>query len=474
MAQNKYDLLLVPSSSDKTIRQQPWYKERLRTKYIKQRPKKEGSENLVGRNWILLRPGIDDFRDGKPPEFEGKFFAEGSKGIEPVINRSKDTLSSRLRRSNVKGGRPRPSLTKSQACLDKSLPLQQKRRDHINEVEYGLTQHPLALYPHLEEGMSPELFEEIVDLLDPAMNPDVDSEYEDEFMEEGRKTPTSTAASFAKSNIPEESGKPESLESFARSLNEDSKARNPYKWILKKDTLQKDEKKGIKKRATSPSQDEHIKKVTKEFCDWVTDLGGESNNVEESTIMSLFASGYETKPALSVPIHVVELSSVPSELRVAAGMSPRNSAKKSHPSSATSSDAVMNQAPPEYQPSWVKIKYGAWYLEPETWKVRLENELLEDPEEVAKREMSESKQKSTEMDQQLAPLHGARAFRLFLEKNSRRKPEFMNKVSNLQDEEDEKNDVAQPHKTDRISSRGTTRVRSGFTTRSITSSIGNR
>ena len=29
----------------------------------------------------------------------------------------------------------------------------------------------------------------------------------------------------------------------------------------------------------------------KEFCDWVADLGGESNNIEESTITSLFASG---------------------------------------------------------------------------------------------------------------------------------------------------------------------------------------
>ncbi|XP_002127250.3 protein FAM47E [Ciona intestinalis] len=473
MAQNKYDLLLVPNSPNKTIRQQPWYKERLRTKYIKQRPKKEGSENLVGRNWILLRSGIDDFRDGLPPEFDGKFFVEGSKGISPVISHSKDTLSSRLRRNNVKARQPRPSLTKSQACLDKSLPLQQKRRDHINEVEYGLTQHPLALYPHLEEGMSPELFEEIVDLLDPAMNPDLDSEEEDEFLEEGRKTTTGTDASFARSNILEASQKLSSIESL-KSLIDDSKPRNPYKWILRKDTLQKDEKKGMKKRPTSPSQDEHIKKVTKEFCDWVTDLGGESNNVEESTIMSLFASGYETKPALSVPIHVVELSSVPAELRESAGLSPRGSAKKSYPSSATPTATVTNTVQPEYEPSWVKIKYGAWYLEPKTWRVRAEDEVLEDPEEVAKREMSESKQKSTEMDNQLAPLHGARAFRTFLEKNNRRKPEFMNKVSDLQDEEDDRNDVTQPNKSERTSTRGTTRAYSGITSRSIASSIGNR
>lgn len=51
-------------------------------------------------------------------------------------------------------------------------------------------------------------------------------------------------------------------------------------------------------------------------------LGGESNNIEESTITSLFASGYETKPALSVPIHVVELTNVPPELRMTANVPP--------------------------------------------------------------------------------------------------------------------------------------------------------
>ena len=34
-------------------------------------------------------------------------------------------------------------------------------------------------------------------------------------------------------------------------------------------------------------------------------MGGDTNNIDEATILSLFASGYDTKPALSVPIHVV-------------------------------------------------------------------------------------------------------------------------------------------------------------------------
>jgi len=68
--------------------------------------------------------------------------------------------------------------------------------------------------------------------------------------------------------------------------------------------------------------DEEVKSVTQQFCDWVASLGGDSNNIDEATITSLFASGYETKPALSVPIHVVELNNVPPELRLSTALPP--------------------------------------------------------------------------------------------------------------------------------------------------------
>lgn len=60
-------------------------------------------------------------------------------------------------------------------------------------------------------------------------------------------------------------------------------------------------------------------------------MGGENNNIEESTIHSLFASGYETKPALSVPIHVVELTNVPPELRMSATVPQQEEQKKNLP-----------------------------------------------------------------------------------------------------------------------------------------------
>ena len=60
--------------------------------------------------------------------------------------------------------------------------------------------------------------------------------------------------------------------------------------------------------------DAHIKNVTEEFCDWVKSLGGE-HNIDQVTLTTLFASGYDTKPPLSVPINIVELTNIPAELR---------------------------------------------------------------------------------------------------------------------------------------------------------------
>jgi len=73
--------------------------------------------------------------------------------------------------------------------------------------------------------------------------------------------------------------------------------------------------------------DEEVKSVTQQFCEWVASLGGDSNNIDEATITSLFASGYETKPALSVPVHVVELANVPPELRLSTALPPERPAK---------------------------------------------------------------------------------------------------------------------------------------------------
>jgi len=53
----------------------------------------------------------------------------------------------------------------------------------------------------------------------------------------------------------------------------------------------------------------------------VKSLGGE-HNIDPPTLTSLFASGYDTKPPLSVPINIVELTNIPPELRATAFVPP--------------------------------------------------------------------------------------------------------------------------------------------------------
>lgn len=47
------------------------YRERLQTTYIKNRKPSDTDKNLVGKDWLFLKDGLDDFRDGLPPPVEG-------------------------------------------------------------------------------------------------------------------------------------------------------------------------------------------------------------------------------------------------------------------------------------------------------------------------------------------------------------------------------------------------------------------
>lgn len=78
-------------------------------------------------------------------------FFQGSKGPGPNLTGSSENISP------VKQPAVRNRFSKHQICYSRSTPLQQNRRDHIDEIEYSLVLHPLALYPHLEESVPPEV-----------------------------------------------------------------------------------------------------------------------------------------------------------------------------------------------------------------------------------------------------------------------------------------------------------------------------
>lgn len=69
------------------------------------------------------------------------------------------------------------------------------------------------------------------------------------------------------------------------------------------------------------------------------------------------------------------------------------------------------------------------------WKRLEKNEPILDPEEVTRQENNEAKMAAHDLHLELAPLHGAHAFRKYLDSMGRKKPEFMKQIAKIQDEE---------------------------------------
>uniref|UniRef100_A0A3Q1FZ65 Uncharacterized LOC110949426 n=1 Tax=Acanthochromis polyacanthus TaxID=80966 RepID=A0A3Q1FZ65_9TELE len=131
-----------------TIKKQPvfpWYKERLQTKYLKAPTSKQPS---VSTRWHFINTSLDDF-------------SGSHSGLSPVIFQGTPHHSS--------GQKPRKSLSKEHACFSKQMIQKQIRREYVASVEEQLKQHPLVMYPHYKDHMTPELFDQVVSVLDPDM-----------------------------------------------------------------------------------------------------------------------------------------------------------------------------------------------------------------------------------------------------------------------------------------------------------------
>ncbi|XP_056001624.1 protein FAM47E-like [Ostrea edulis] len=449
MAERKYDLALVNTAPGTRIREKPWYKERLQTKYIKSLKPEDTSKSLLGKDWIFVKDGLDDFRDGLPPPVKGDILIKGSKGPGPSLKGSSENVSP------VKQPAVRNRFSKHQICYSRSTPLQQNRRDHIDEIEYSLVLHPLALYPHLEESVPPEVYSvKKVSLQRYRYYPYfIQCSTERKTINQNLSLLHHLSLSVSSLSLCcylsllhhlSLSVSPLSLCCYLSLLHHLSLSVSPlslccYLSLLHHLSL-----------SVSPLslccyllfvlKEEHIKKVTKDFCDWVAEsLGGDQNKFEESTIMSLFASGYETKPALSVPIHVVELTNVPQELRQQATVSNQQTNKNIPPPEKASTNWKYSS---QYEPSWVKFKYGAWYLDPTSWSKRRDDELLENPKDIKDKEMSEAKKKSKELNHVIAQSQGAKLFmdwvndpkRQIDPKSEHSKPEFLDEVAKIQEQ----------------------------------------
>lgn len=79
-------------------------------------------------------------------------------------------------------------------------------------------------------------------------------------------------------------------------------------------------------------------------------------------------------------------------------------------------------------PGWLSLK-----------PVKEKSEMLKDPNANESDETTQSRKHAQLLHAQLAPLHGAKAFRQYLERTGKKKPEFIKEISKIQDDTQKEN-----------------------------------
>ncbi|XP_070613009.1 protein FAM47E isoform X2 [Erythrolamprus reginae] len=371
----------------------PWFKEKLPSRCFQKQVcyKERFSDSLNGQRWRFLKTGLDDFRGGGPPPSDN-IIIQGTKGPVPILLQCK-----KLDVSQIVPYKSRELLRRRTPVLSR-LPTPQKANiDSKSPIKVTEEQHPLGLFPHLEESVPPEIFDDVMKLLDPEMQL---TRMSPDYNKDDATTP-SPSPYHLKYDLPLN-------RSYSSTLPWVHKKKNPYMWFSKQAVSERQQ---AAKIDYVPPLDENVKRVTKEFCEWVNAMGGDKYNIDEDTITKLFDTRYESDIKTVTPIKIVQLYQIPPELRQYLGRYP---GRKRRTTKLTPSE-----------PKWEKIKYGAWYLPPKTWRKKRATEKEEIPECLraflnARKKIVQKAEAELE-----SALHGTYAFEQFLETKGYRKPQFL-------------------------------------------------
>ncbi|KAM7415782.1 hypothetical protein PAMA_018039 [Pampus argenteus] len=126
------------------------YKERLQNKYLKV---PTNTLSKVNSCWCFVNVRSFDELNDSSPNLPG-----AQRDVSPV---NVPNITSNQT--------PQKGISKRHACFSKQMIQKQIRREYVAGLEEKLTQHPLALYPHYKDHMSPELFDKVASVLDPDM-----------------------------------------------------------------------------------------------------------------------------------------------------------------------------------------------------------------------------------------------------------------------------------------------------------------
>ncbi|XP_037338803.2 protein FAM47B [Pungitius pungitius] len=132
----------------------PCYKEKLQRKHLKASANRTNISS-VGTRRRFVTASLED-----------SSVSSGDGGrVSPLV--SDDAPK---QKSTASGQKPKKGLSKEHACFSKQMTQKQIRREYVASVEKELKRHPLAMFPHYKDHMTPELFDEVVSILDPELS----------------------------------------------------------------------------------------------------------------------------------------------------------------------------------------------------------------------------------------------------------------------------------------------------------------
>ncbi|CAF0770238.1 unnamed protein product [Rotaria sordida] len=456
---NELKYVLLPKIEDRrrTPKFQPWYRERLKMKY---------PCHMDTKNWKFVKDGLDDFRDGLPPSHDD-IILEPEKGPSPIV-----LSQSRRIKANVSNIRNR--LTDRQIYFSRELPTAEKRRQLIDSYISTLLDHPMTFFPHFNQTLPPDAYEKLTKLLETElsrMNNDEQNIFIDECQDiftsssevpivqedlnNTERSARSRSSSQSSSQLDDQS-EPEELESKRTSTRPgrttivydesgnpwdseelERKQKNPYRWYIEKQQQKQQSKGPTQDDEATTAMEARLRSVSEQFCNWLYEFGGETNrDIDPAVVRNLFSTAYDTKPSLSVPIKIVEMTRIPPELREGAQetMIPQTQQRKTtfpelHLSSSITKSRQLSTSPSDQLLQSQKYRYGAWYLPKNLWQYSLKTEELQDPKVLQAEREDPARKREEQMNARLAPLHGIDAFKEYLvEKNVRRLPKLITDV----------------------------------------------
>nr|XP_012592107.1 protein FAM47E-like [Microcebus murinus] len=365
----------------------PWYLDKLPSKCFAKHKNRllKFPTSLNGRRWIFVKEGLDDFRKGCPP-CDGLITRGPKEAFLPLI-------SHRV---------PQPATRTSQRKLSKDAGLfsrlsraQQARKAFVEDVEASLTQHPLALYPNLEEYLPADLLLKVLEVLDPE-----------------RKLEDTWAYCEGKRKRTREPMKPCKHYSRKAFLGPPrTPATHP------EDLLQEETPTTADVFGDPPHDGRKLPRRIHNFCKWVATFG--ILGIDEEFILKLFDFGSECKPTYE-DLHMKKVNEVPSELKYSDKLTESEEVKFSI--EELDIERKLQKPPNPYKPNWVKMRYGAWYLKPKLWKKLINDEPLIDPKVLL-----EAEARAREPDI-IDDLYGTIAFKDFILSKGYRMPDILEKL----------------------------------------------